>query len=174
MTNDKWRIHWHETFVHFFVNKLSASNYALFWELWDFYFLSIWQVGEICCYCLYRWQCKRGIKKWKFFMAFAIRRQTPPPHPLRWHFLPSIFYPILNLTSIKRILHLVLIKGNIFLDPSPIVFAFSIMKHKGGTLLMDHVGWIAAKVKDEFVKATHFSFTLGRTADARIAWDNLE
>ena len=47
--------------------------------------------------------------KWKFKMAFAIRRRGPPPSPLVAHFQTS-FYPTffllqLNPTYMKRILH---------------------------------------------------------------------
>ena len=33
---------------------------------------------------------REGLKKWKFEMAFAIRRRTPPA-PSKWHKFPSIF-----------------------------------------------------------------------------------
>ena len=60
---------------------------------------------------------KEGIQKtkWKFLMAFAIKRRTPRPlngtnlHPL---FCPTFFLLQLNLTytTYKRILHLVPVK----------------------------------------------------------------
>merc|ERR1711952_343318 len=52
---------------------------------------------------------REGFKKskWKFKMAFAIRRPTPPPLMAKF---PDIFYPTffllqLNPTYMKRILH---------------------------------------------------------------------
>ena len=76
MTNDVYTEMKH--LCIFFVNKFSASKQVLFWELWNFYFLSIWQAGKICCYLHFRRQCKgKGLKKWTFFITFAIRRWTP-------------------------------------------------------------------------------------------------
>ena len=50
-----------------------------------------------------------GKSKWKFKMAFAIRRPTPPP-PLNGTNFQTFFYPTffllqLNPTDMKRILH---------------------------------------------------------------------
>ena len=59
-------------------------------------------------------------KKWKFKMAFAIRRRTPLPPPLMAqitiHFLPHFFLLQLNPAYMKRILDLVSVK-NITLSP---------------------------------------------------------
>ena len=57
----------------------------------------------------------------KFFMAFAIRRRNPLPHPLMalisTHFLPHFFAFAIEsyfLTYMKRILHLVSVKSITF------------------------------------------------------------
>ena len=69
---------------------------------------------------------KGSQKIWKFLMAFAIKRRTPPPvigtnfHP----FLPHFLLLQLNLTYMKRILHLVSVmtgqdKLTVRVDPTP-------------------------------------------------------
>ena len=101
MTNDVYTEMKH--LCIFFVNKFSASKQVLFWELWNFYFLSIWQAGKICCYLHYRRQCKgKGFKKWTFFMTFAIRRWTPCSRiffykeMVHWDFLCLLIYKLVN------------------------------------------------------------------------------
>ena len=63
---------------------------------------------------------KGRVKKWKFLIAFAIKSQTPAPPPppfmalISIHFLRHFFLLQLNLTYIKRILHLVSVKNITF------------------------------------------------------------
>ena len=55
-------------------------------------------------------------------MAFAIQRGTPPPLMalISIHFLPHLSLLQLNLTYMKRILHLVSVK-NIIFNPPPLL-----------------------------------------------------
>ena len=78
------------------------------WSLW---YISISEFHQIL---------REGFQKqkWKFEMAFAIRRRTPLP-PSKWHKFPSIFLSHffllqLNPTYMKRILHLISVKNITF------------------------------------------------------------
>ena len=55
----------------------------------------------------------------EFKIEFSIKRQTPPPlmDKISIHFLPHFFLIQLNLTYIKRILHLVSVKNITFKSP---------------------------------------------------------
>ena len=51
---------------------------------------------------------------WKFLMAFAIKRPPPLMALISIHFYPTFFLLQLNLTWMKRILHLVSVKNITF------------------------------------------------------------
>ena len=60
-----------------------------------------------------------GFKKWKFKMAFAIRRRIPSPPPplmaqISRHFYPTFFLLQLNPTCMNQILHLVSVRNIVF------------------------------------------------------------
>jgi len=62
----------------------------------------------------------KGIPKNKmeFKIEFSIKRQTPPlMDKISFHFLPYFFLMQLNITYIKRILHLVSVKNITFKSP---------------------------------------------------------